>query len=196
MSSLSNPDSLLPSKELSQEAKSSDTSRDETSPFAVALSALWRLVSQALHSVLLVWSPWCLLCSLHNNPVAIWGNFTVDRPFNVLHGSFFRGVFVYSCGRLGFRLHFLQNLHWRTDEGDMGVYSIAVLGFFSCGISVILILTCGISVSSPCGMRYFIILADGIRGNMIVHGTVVCTFLSIQSQAAQAHCVSLKWPWI
>ena len=33
-------------------------------------------------------------------------------------------------------------------EGDMGVYGIAVLGFFSCGISVILILTCGIAVSS------------------------------------------------
>ena len=28
----------------------------------------------------------------------------------------------------------------------MGVYGIAVLGFFSCGISVILILTCGIAV--------------------------------------------------
>ena len=33
-------------------------------------------------------------------------------------------------------------------EGDMGVYGIAVLGFFSCGISVILILTCCIAVSS------------------------------------------------
>ena len=30
----------------------------------------------------------------------------------------------------------------------MGVYGIAVLGFFSYGISVILILTCGIAVSS------------------------------------------------
>ena len=30
----------------------------------------------------------------------------------------------------------------------MWVYGIAVLGFFSCGISVILILTCGIAVSS------------------------------------------------
>ena len=30
----------------------------------------------------------------------------------------------------------------------MGVYGIAVLGFFSRGISVILILTCGIAVSS------------------------------------------------
>ena len=53
-------------------------------------------------------------------------------------------------------------------EGDMGVYGIAVLGFFSCGISVILILTCGIAVSSSsavCGFSggVFIILADGIR---------------------------------
>ena len=43
-------------------------------------------------------------------------------------------------------------------EGDMGVYGIAVLGFFSCGISVILILTCGIAVSSSsavCGFSSF-----------------------------------------
>ena len=42
--------------------------------------------------------------------------------------------------------------------GDMGVYGIAVLGFFSCGISVILILTCGIAVSSSsavCGFSSF-----------------------------------------
>lgn len=40
----------------------------------------------------------------------------------------------------------------------MGVYGIAVLGFFSCGISVILILTCGIAVSSSsavCGFSSF-----------------------------------------
>ena len=46
----------------------------------------------------------------------------------------------------------------------MGVYGIAVLGFLSCGISVILIFTCGIAVSSSsavCG--FFMILADGIR---------------------------------
>ena len=30
----------------------------------------------------------------------------------------------------------------------MGVYGIVVLGFFSCGILVILILTCGIALSS------------------------------------------------
>ena len=35
----------------------------------------------------------------------------------------------------------------------MGVYGIAVLGFFSCGISVILTLTCGIAVSSS-SVRY------------------------------------------
>ena len=40
----------------------------------------------------------------------------------------------------------------------MGVYGIVVLGFFSCGISVILILTCGIAVSSTsavCGFSSF-----------------------------------------
>ena len=40
----------------------------------------------------------------------------------------------------------------------MGVYGIAVLGFFSCGISVILILTCGSAVSSSsavCGFSSF-----------------------------------------
>ena len=40
----------------------------------------------------------------------------------------------------------------------MGVYSIAVLGFSSCGISVILILTYGIAVSSGlavCGISSF-----------------------------------------
>ena len=48
----------------------------------------------------------------------------------------------------------LKNL----EEGDMGVYGIAVLGFFSYGISVILILTCGITVSSSsavCGFSSF-----------------------------------------
>ena len=40
----------------------------------------------------------------------------------------------------------------------MGVYGIVVLGFFSYGISVILILTCGIAVSSSsavCGFTSF-----------------------------------------
>ena len=43
-------------------------------------------------------------------------------------------------------------------EGDMAVFGIAVLGFFSCGISVILILKCGIAVSSSsavCGFSSF-----------------------------------------
>ena len=45
-----------------------------------------------------------------------------------------------------------------TNEGDMGVYGIAVLSFFSSGISVILILMCGIPVSSSpvvCGFTSF-----------------------------------------
>ena len=40
----------------------------------------------------------------------------------------------------------------------MRVYGIVVLGFFSCGVSVILILTCGIAVSSSsavCGFSSF-----------------------------------------
>ena len=43
-------------------------------------------------------------------------------------------------------------------EGDMGVYGIAVLSFFSYGISVISILTCVIAVSSSsavCGFSSF-----------------------------------------
>ena len=46
----------------------------------------------------------------------------------------------------------------KVKEGDMGVYGIAVLGFFSRGISVILILMCGIAVSSSsavCGFSSF-----------------------------------------
>ena len=43
-------------------------------------------------------------------------------------------------------------------EGDMGIYGIEVLGFFSRGISVILMLTCGIAVScssAVCGFSSF-----------------------------------------
>ena len=45
----------------------------------------------------------------------------------------------------------------KLNEGDMWVYSIAVYGFFSRGISVILILTCSIAVSSSsavCGFHF------------------------------------------
>ena len=46
----------------------------------------------------------------------------------------------------------------------MGNYGIAVLTFFLSGISVILILMCGIAVSSsPAVMRFFILLDNGIR---------------------------------
>ena len=53
----------------------------------------------------------------------------------------------------GRRFHF----HLRF-EGDMGDYGITVLSFFSSGISVILILMCGIAVSSSpavCGFSSF-----------------------------------------
>ena len=46
-------------------------------------------------------------------------------------------------------------------EGDMEVYGSAVLSFFSSGISVILILMCGII--QPRGVRFFVLLANGIR---------------------------------
>ena len=47
----------------------------------------------------------------------------------------------------------------------MGVYGIAVLSFFSNGISKILSLTeCAVlQYHEPCGMRFFTLLADGIR---------------------------------
>ena len=56
-----------------------------------------------------------------------------------------------------------------VEEGDMGVYGIAVLGLLSRGISVILILTCGIAVSSNsavCGFASFWLTVFGeIRGS-------------------------------
>ena len=61
-----------------------------------------------------------------------------------------------------------QNIKISHEEGDIRVYGIAVLGFFSRGISVILILTCG--------MLFFIILADGIRWNKIFHGIMVLRY--------------------
>ena len=51
--------------------------------------------------------------------------------------------------------YYLSNCSFVNIEGDMGVYGIAVLGFFSCGISVILILTCDIAVSSSSAVCSF-----------------------------------------
>ena len=68
----------------------------------------------------------------------------------------------------------------------MWIYSIAVYGFFSRSISVILILTCGIALSSSsavCGFHFGHHLADGIQWNKIVHSITVLfisAFLSIQ----------------
>ena len=50
-----------------------------------------------------------------------------------------------------------SNVKRMKQEGDMGVYGIAVLSFFSSGISVILIFNdCAV-------LRFFILLANGIR---------------------------------
>ena len=67
----------------------------------------------------------------------------------------------------------------------MGVYGIAVLGFFSCGISVILILTCGIAESSSSAVRGFSSFWLTVFGEirLHVHGITVpfiCASLSIQ----------------
>ena len=57
-------------------------------------------------------------------------------------------------------------------EGDIGVYGIAVLSFFfSSGISVILILMCGIAVSSSpevCGFSPFWLTVFGKRRSLAV----------------------------
>ena len=53
----------------------------------------------------------------------------------------------------------------------MGVYGIAVLSFFSSGISVILILMCGIAVSSSpavCGFSSFWLTVFGKRRSFTV----------------------------
>ena len=61
-------------------------------------------------------------------------------------------------------------------EGDKGVYGIAVLGFFSSVISVILILMCAITVSPipvGCGFSSFRLTVFGIRRSFTVlrHGS-------------------------
>ena len=79
------------------------------------------------------------------------------RPQHHLHNIYLPEKDVHRClYKMGlFRFLQIQN---KFNEGDMGVYGIAVLGFYSCGISVIVILTCGIAVSSSfavCGISSF-----------------------------------------
>ena len=62
--------------------------------------------------------------------------------------------------------------HVHCADGDMQAYGIAVLSFFSSGISVILILICGIAVSSSpavCGFPSFSFTVFGKK----VHGIAV-----------------------
>ena len=64
-------------------------------------------------------------------------------------------------------------------DGDMGVYGIAVLGFFLCGISVISILTYGIAVSSSsavCGFSSFLLTVFGEMDCSRYYGTVYLRF--------------------
>ena len=56
----------------------------------------------------------------------------------------------------------------------MGVYGIGLFFMRYFGNFDFNVGYCG--VIYPCGMWYFIILADGIRGNMIVHGIAVRLF--------------------
>ena len=71
-------------------------------------------------------------------------------------------------------LNFIQNFRENSTqafvEGEMGVYGIAVLSFFSNGISVVLILTSGIAVSSSpaCGFSSFCLTLFGKRGSFTV----------------------------
>ena len=56
-------------------------------------------------------------------------------------------------------------------EGDIGVYGIAVLSVFSSGVSIILILMCGIAVSSSpvvCGFSSFWLTVFGKRRSFTV----------------------------
>ena len=92
----------------------------------------------------------------------------------------------------------------KLKEGDMWVYSIAVYGFFSFGILVILILTCGIAVwssSAVCGFHFGHHLSDGIQWTNIVHSITVLfisAFLSIQYAKKRQHghhwlCGNFLW---
>ena len=69
-------------------------------------------------------------------------------------------------------------------EGDKGVYGIAVLGFFfkryfgNFNFNVRYY-----GITDPCGVRFFILSANGIRYKKILHGTAarfICALLSLQ----------------
>ena len=87
----------------------------------------------------------------------IWILLQLESPWQRNDAILF---FIYICVSLYQEVFFLRNLlseyvpsvivsiMAKFEEEDMGVYGIAVLSFFSSGISVILILMCGITVSS------------------------------------------------
>ena len=68
----------------------------------------------------------------------------------------------------------IENTAFRGGHGGLrycgiGLFFMRYFGNFDFNVRY-----CGIIW--PCGMKYFIILADGIRGNMIVHGIAVRLF--------------------
>ena len=78
----------------------------------------------------------------------------------------------------------------------MGASGIAVLTFFSSGISVVLILTCSIAVSfSPaaCGFSSFWLAVFGKRRSFMVLGTVHCALLSNARQYFLRLKTNGKW---
>ena len=79
-------------------------------------------------------------------------------------------------------------------EGDMGGYGIAVVSFFSSGISVILILMCGIAVSSSpavYGFSPFWLTVFGKRRSFTVlryHSFVLSCLIQVNTICSKNHC--------
>ena len=103
------------------------------------------------HFTLLAAISWLLVYNLNNGDKGYkcWFTCFVAKKVKVVfwkyQGKALKNFYCFCC------LH-LVHAAWR------GTWGFAVLGFFSCGISVILILTCGIAVSSSsavCGFSSF-----------------------------------------
>ena len=69
-----------------------------------------------------------------------------------------------------------------SGQGDIGVFGIAVLANFSCGISVILILNCGITVFSKPAGRVFLAFWSTIVGIKNVSFTFFQPFLAVSGR--------------
>ena len=106
--------------------------------------------------------------SLSQNNVTLIFMTSSNNEFTHLHMKTQRQIFVLvSGGHICAQRHTnMPSLYQSLIEGDMGVYGIAVMSFFSSGILVILILMCGITVSSSppvCGFSSFWLTVFGKR---------------------------------